>query len=158
MLFHASIPANDPQRVANVIAEIWKGEAFRFPPWPGAFVAMAGDDRGSTVEVYPRGQVIAPGEGDAAARPSALQSGASQSEFHLAIATARSAQEVLAIAQREGWRAVRCSRGGFFDVIELWVEGSLLVEVLTPEMQQDYRRNINLNTWRWTKQPQAEVS
>lgn len=66
MIFHVSIPADNPQRVAEVIAEIWGGEAFRFPPWPGAYVAIAGDDRGTTCEVYPRGQTMAMGEGDRA--------------------------------------------------------------------------------------------
>ena len=62
MIFHASIPADNPEHVARVIAEIWGGEAFRFPPWPGGWVAMAGDDRNSNVEVYPRAHTIAPGD------------------------------------------------------------------------------------------------
>jgi hypothetical protein len=153
MIFHASIPADDPQRVAELIAEIWQGEAFRFPPWPGAFVAMAGDARGSTVEVYPRANVIAPGEGDEQGQPRVDPAPSRFGCFHLAIATERRAEEILAIGQREGWRAVRCSRGGFFEVIELWLENSLMVEVLTPEMQRDYTSKVNLDTWRWTKAP-----
>ena len=151
MIFHASIPADEPERVANAIAEIWNGEAFRFPPWPGAYVAMAGDDRGTTVEVYPRSQTIAPGEGEAMVRPQVDAAPRPLSCFHLAIATERSAQEIVALGEREGWRAVRCSRNGFFDVIELWIENSLLVEVLTTEMQRDYKARVNLDTWRWTK-------
>jgi hypothetical protein len=154
MIFHASIPADEPERVANVIAEIWGGEAFRFPPWPGAFVAMAGDERGSTVEVYPRTHTIAPDTGDGSAWPEPVSTPPRLSCFHLAVATRLAAGDVMAIAEREGWRAVRCSRGGFFDVIELWIEDSTLIEVLTEEMQQDYKAKINLNTWRWTKQTQ----
>jgi hypothetical protein len=30
------------------------------------------------------------------------------------------------------------TRGGSFDVIELWIEDHFLIEVLTPEMQRDY--------------------
>jgi len=153
MIFHASIPADDPERVAAVIAEIWKGESFRFPPWPGGYVAMAGDDRSSTLEVYPRGHTIAPGEGDAAARMHVDPAPTRFSCFHLALATERSPEEIMAIAKREGWRAVRCSRGGYFEVIECWIENSLLVEVMTAEMQRDYRSRVNLDLWRWTKQP-----
>ena len=152
MIFHASIAADEPARVANVIADIWQGEAFRFPPWPGAYVAMAGDDRGSTLEVYPREHTIAPGEGDAMAQPQIEETPLRLSCFHLAITTERSPQEIMAIGAREGWRTVRCSRGGFFDIIELWLENGLLVEVLTGEMQDDYRTNVNLNLWRWKKQ------
>jgi hypothetical protein len=157
MIFHASISAAQPEHVANVIAEIWKGEAFRFPPWPGAFVAMAGDERGSTIEVYPLGHTITPGEGEEQAQPKIDPSPNPYTPFHLAIATERTPDEIIALAQREGWRAVRCSRGGFFDVIEFWIENRLLVEVLTTEMQQDYRSRVNTELWRWTKQRPAAV-
>lgn len=158
MIFHASIPVDNPQRVAEVIAEIWGGEAFRFPPWPGAYVAIAGDDRGSTVEVYPRGQTMAPGEGDDPAWPRLDESPARFLSAHLAIATAKSESDVLAIARREGWRGLRCSRGKFFDVIELWLENRFLLEVLTEQMQADYRKNVNLEMWRWTKEAPAPVT
>jgi hypothetical protein len=155
MIFHASIPADRPEHVADVLAELWKGEAFRFPPIPGAYVAMAGDERGSTIEVYPRTMVIAPGDGDAMCKPQVAASKEALSCFHMAIATPLSADEVIAIGQREGWRAVRCNRGGFFDVIELWIENCLLVEVMTEEMQRDYQSRVNFDTWRWTRQQAA---
>ena len=31
MLFHISIDADDPRRVAEVLAELWGGRAFPFP-------------------------------------------------------------------------------------------------------------------------------
>jgi hypothetical protein len=155
MIFHASIPADRPEHVASVLAEIWKGEAFRFPPIPGAWVAMAGDERASTIEVYPRTMVIAPGDADAMCKPQASASTESLSCFHLAVATPLDADEVIAIGEREGWRAVRCNRGGFFDVIELWIENCLLIEVMTEEMQRDYQSRVNLDTWRWTRQQAA---
>lgn len=153
MIFHASIPADAPEQVARVMAEIWKGEAFRFPPWPGAWVAMAGDDRSTTLEVYPRDQVIAPGEGEAPGRPQQHAGQGALSSFHLAVATDRTAEEVLAIGARESWRAVRCSRGGIFDVIELWIENTLLIEVLTTEMQDDYRAGVTFDLWRRATRP-----
>jgi hypothetical protein len=149
MIFHVSIPADDPERVASVLAEIWDGEAFRFPPWPGAYVAIAGDDRGTTLEVYPRDQTMAPGEGDdEPVWPKPDESPSQYVAFHVAIATEKSQEEVLAIAAREGWRSGRFSRGDFFDVIEFWVENRVHVEVLTPEMQRDYVKNVNLDMWR----------
>lgn len=148
MIFHASIPADDPEHVASVLAEIWRGEAFRFPPWPGACVAMAGDDRNTTIEVYPRAQTITPGEGDGPGRPGVDPAPSRFGCFHLAIATERGADEILAIGAREGWRTVRCSRGGIFEVIELWLENTLMVEVLTAEMQADYRSRARIGIWR----------
>jgi hypothetical protein len=46
---------------------------------------------------------------------------------------------VLAVGERAGWRAVRCTRGhNFFDVIELWVENRTMLEMLTAEMRAQY--------------------
>ena len=62
MLFHMSIAAHDPRRVASVIAEIWGGEAHIFPPvMEGSWVALAGDDRGTILEVYPIDTVLIEG-------------------------------------------------------------------------------------------------
>lgn len=160
MIFHASIPADDPQRVAETIAEIWggKAEAFRFPPWPGAYVAIAGDDRGTTMEIYPRAQAMAPGEeGDAPTWAKPDDSPSQYVAFHVATMSSKSDEEVLAIAQRQGWRALRCSRGDFFDVLEIWLENRILLEVLTPEMQANYKKNVHLEMWRWTKQEPAKA-
>ncbi len=157
MIFHASIPADDPERVAAVLAEIFGGRAFRFPPWPGACVAMAGDDRNTTVEVYPRGQTLAPGEGADMVRPRFDPAPGRFSCFHLAIATSRTAEEILAIGEREGWRAVRCLRGGIFEVIELWLENALMIEVLTAEMQADYLARAKIGIWREPVKSHAAV-
>jgi hypothetical protein len=149
MIFHASIPGRDPERVARVLAELWQGESFRFPPWPGAWVAMAGDARGTLVEVYPHTQTMMPGSGeDDMVQPRTEAAPAVYSCFHMAIATGLSPRQVLAIGAREGWRAVPCSRGGAFDVIELWIENTLMLEVLTPVMQRDYLASINYDTFR----------
>jgi hypothetical protein len=44
----------------------------------------------------------------------------------------------MAIATREGWPAKYRKRGGLFGVVELWIEGRQMIEVLTPEMQSEY--------------------
>jgi hypothetical protein len=156
MIFHNSLPVDNPQLVAEVIAEIWggKAEAFRFPPWPGAWVAIAGDDRSTTLEIYPREQTMAPGEGEEPAWARVDENPSQYVAFHVATMTPKTEEEVLAIAKRVGWRAVHVSRGDFFDVIEVWVENRLLIEVLTTEMQADYKKNVNLEMWRRTQETQ----
>jgi hypothetical protein len=148
MIFHASIPADEPRRVAQVLAELFGGEALPFPPWPGAFVAMAGDDRNTTIEVYPRTAVMLPGEGDEMVHPGSDAAAPRHGCFHLAVATKLEADQVLAIGEREGWRAVRLSRAGIFDVIEFWVENALMIEVMTEEMQRDYLTRTNIASWK----------
>ena len=49
----------------------------------------------------------------------------------------RSEQQIRAVADREGWRAVRCNRGAF-NVVEVWVENAVMLELLTPQMSAEY--------------------
>lgn len=42
---------------------------------------------------------------------------------------------------------MRCSRGGLFDVIEVWLENVLMIEVLTAEMQAEYQAAFTVETW-----------
>jgi hypothetical protein len=138
MLFHMSIAADDPEHVAGVIAELWKGRARPFPPIAtGSWIAFAGDERGTAIEVYPQGTLLRETEGDADAHGE----GGGVDRFsptHAAIATDLNQEEVLAAARREGWPAKYRKRGDMFGVIELWVEGRHMLEMLTPEMQSEY--------------------
>ena len=147
MLFHVSIEADRPQHVARVIAEFWGGVALPFPPvGAGSWVAFANDDRATIVEVYPRGTELHEGEGEADAFGVAgtpRRFGAT----HMALATPLSIEQVLGIASREGWPAKVCNRGGKFRVIELWIEGCQMVELLTAEMQREYLDAVTVENW-----------
>ena len=140
MIFHASIPANEPERVARVIAELWKGQTVPFPPIPGTWMAFSGDARGSEIEVSPRNIAFIPGANEIAYRdqPETPQ----HSSAHLLIASVLDADEILAIAQREGWTARKCRRGApgamGFDLIEFWVENVFMLEVATAESSRQY--------------------
>jgi len=138
MLFHMSIAADDPKHVAGVIAELWQGQARRFPPVSdNGWIALAGDARGTAIEVYPQGTVLRESDGDVDAHGEATGSDRF-TPTHGAIATELEQERVLAIAEREGWPAKYRKRGGMFGVIELWIEGRQMMEVLTPEMQAEY--------------------
>ena len=45
MIHHVSIAAREPQRVAEVLAELMNGKCFPFGPLEGAFMAVSGDER-----------------------------------------------------------------------------------------------------------------
>jgi hypothetical protein len=148
MLFHLSIAAHDPPHVAGVMAELWGGEAFPFPPVAqGSWIAVAGDDRGTAVEVYPVDVVLRESEGDADAYGEATGVVAFTAT-HAAIASTLDRDAVFAIAARERWPAKYRKRGGVFGVIEMWIEGRQMVEVLTPEMQREYLGAMNVENWR----------
>lgn len=148
MLFHLSIAARDPRRVAHVIAELWGGAAEPFPPVSdNGWIAIAGDDRGTAMEVYPLGTVLREVGGDADATGEA--SGADIfTPTHAAIATPLDEAAVIAIATREGWPAKYRKRGGAFGVIEIWIEGRQMMEILTPAMQAEYLAMMSIPNWR----------
>ncbi len=145
MLFHVSIDADDPQHVAEVIAELWGGEALPFPAViDGSWAALAGDERSTMVEVYPRGTELHPTNGDAIGILSAHRR---NNPVHIAIATKLSSELVFAICKREGWEAKYCKRGGAFGVIEIFMEGCQMIEVLTPAMQRQYLDAVTIENW-----------
>jgi len=148
MLFHVSIEVDDPRRAAEVVAELFGGEAQPFPPvTPGSWVALAGDERGTTIEFYPRGTEIheVPGDHDATGLRVAPRR---NNATHFAMATKLGQDEVLAIAKREGWPAKYRKRGGVFGVIEIFIDGCQMIEVLTEEMQREYVAAVTIPNWR----------
>jgi hypothetical protein len=159
MINHISIAAHNPEKVAAVLAEIWNGYVFPFPPCPGAYIAVADDNRGTMVEVTPINIELLPGENlpvedenfNAQTRTEEYEAKftprPSHSEYtatHLNINTPLSAEEIKAIANREGWRVLTCNRGeGLFQLLEVWAENRLMIEVMTPEMTERYLKVVN---------------
>jgi hypothetical protein len=145
MLFHLSTDADDPQRVATILAELMGGKATPFPPVAdGSWVAHGADDRNTLIEVYPHGTLLVEGPEGVVGLPGPSRR---RSAVHFALATRLTEAEVHAIAQREGWPVETRSRGGKFRVIEVWLEHSRLVEILTPDMQQAYLDSMSLDRW-----------
>jgi hypothetical protein len=138
MLHHLSIQAREPERVAAALAELLGGDVTPFGPLPGSFIAWARDESGTAIDCLPLGTELRPGRGDGesaqfdvADRPSPF--GAT----HAALSVERSEDEIKTVAEREGWRAVRCDRGSF-SVVEVWVENAVMLEFLTPELAAEY--------------------
>src|SRR4029079_5655557 len=146
MIFHISIAADDPKRTATMLAELWRGEAFPFPMVAkGSWVAHAGDDRRSTIEVYPRDMAIY--RTDRAAEEK-YEPVSRYGPFHAAVATPLSIGEIEEIGRKYGCHTSLCQRGPWFRVVEFWVDNSLMLEMMTPEMQREYQENITVETWR----------
>jgi hypothetical protein len=146
VIFHFSIAADDPKRTATMLAELWRGEAFPFPMVAnGSWVAHAGDNRRSTIEVYPRNLAFYPSDGQGEEREEAVSR---NGPFHAAVATPLTIEEVMAIGRKYGCHTSLCNRGPFFRVIEFWVDNCLMLEMLTPEMQEEYQRSVSVENWR----------
>lgn len=149
MLLHVSVESDDPRRLAAAVAELWAGEAFPYPVASDeGWMAIAGDDRGSMLEILPRGTElrVGPGDGDAigVTGPPRRHGGT-----HLALETVLGDSAVMAVGVREGWQMKRGRRGnGAFWVIEAWVDGCLLLELVTPAMQRAYRETLTIENCR----------
>jgi hypothetical protein len=141
MIHHLSIPARDPRHVAEVLVRLFDGELSRFGPYRDSWIAWAPDGHGTAVEVYPVGTQMVPAATDTQAQFRHDPQASPYVATHAAISVARGEAEILAVAAEVGWRALRLSRGPF-DVIEFWVENSVMLELLTPAMAADYLASV----------------
>lgn len=147
MIAHASIPADDPKFVAGVLAEIFDGEVIRFPPGgPDAFMAWSGDGK-IELEIVRRGRRIT--YDDAQGNWEMGNAAERSSEVHLAICVDRPESEIIAIAERAGWPARHCDRGGgIFSLVEVWVDGAFMIEFLDPAQTQVYLERVTPANWK----------
>ena len=137
MIHHLSIPAQDPHHVAMTLVELFNGRLSRFGPYKNSYIAWAGDEHGTAIEVFPVGTELYPdtGQGQANFKHNPASSGFVTT--HAAVSVNRSKDDIMALAAREGWRAVELSRGSF-DVIEFWIENRVMLELMTSEMTLAY--------------------
>jgi len=144
---HASIPADNPEFAAKVLAEIMQGEATPFPPaGPRSWIAWSGDGE-VELEIAPRGHVLAHGDVQGYWIPQPQMS--RFSEAHLAICVARPAEEIIAIAERAGWPARACDRDrGLFQLSEVWIDGAFMLEFLDPAQTARYREVVTPANWK----------
>ncbi|MBD2341558.1 hypothetical protein H6G64_31935 [Calothrix sp. FACHB-156] len=135
MLHHLAISVTNPSLVAKVLAELMNGQFFVFPLCPGAYVAIAGDAYGTAIEVLPQNSVWVPGFIEAEIKSAAQMP--KYAPVHAALSVPVSRETVEVIGQREGWLVRYCDRGPF-QLMELWIENTLMVELITQEMATNY--------------------
>jgi hypothetical protein len=162
MINHISIGVHSPEKVANILAELWGGYAMSFPPSPGGYVAFADDGMGTMVELIPINMQLLPGTGLPDEAGFSIETITDENEatftigeeaptygsVHLNINSPLNEADIKAIAKREGWRCLTANRGrGLFQLIELWIEDRFMLEVNTPEMTKIYRDLATPENW-----------
>jgi hypothetical protein len=146
MILHASFTVGAPRNAAETLAQLMAGEAFPFPEFGGdAWIAMSGDDHGTLVEFLLRGTEFhyVPDRAVAHRRGEKTR----ESGCHILIETPYDETRVLAIAEERGCRAHRTNHGPA-ELIELWIENCLLIEVATPQMAAAYKKLATLSNAR----------
>jgi hypothetical protein len=137
MIHHISFAANDPLRAAEVVAELWQGRAMPFPHHPGSYIALSLDPYGTAIEFWPKDTVLKPGSLSEAVQFSNSQT-AGYTATHAHMAVSIDEAQIYQIADREGWRAVRCKRADFFELIEFWIENEIMLELVPPTLMEQY--------------------
>ncbi|NJK66820.1 MAG: hypothetical protein HC789_10015 [Microcoleus sp. CSU_2_2] len=139
MIHHISLAVRNPLHVAKVVAELLQGRAIPFPNHPGSYIALTLDPYGTAIEFIPQGTILKPGSIDEAVQFSEPNpNSAGYTATHVNFTVPIDEAKIYEIADREGWRAVRCQRGDFFELIEFWVENEVLLELLPPNLMQQY--------------------
>lgn len=137
MILHVSVTADDPRGSADVLARLLGGMAVPIGPAPGSWTAVGPDPFGNVIEVMPRGTAFRPGETGVAVGPGEA---VRTSGFHMLIESTLSESEVHAVAAAAAIPCQRASRGVFGELLELWLDGCQLVEVLPLEWIASWRR------------------
>jgi hypothetical protein len=99
MIFHASVPADDLERVAKALGDVLGGSSMPFRNSPGGYVARGGrdDEHVTMIEVYPRQKPAVPGEGEDIVQVGHDDAPSRYGCFHLAVGTPLSARTMRGI-------------------------------------------------------------
>ena len=151
MINHISIAVNEPERVANVLAEIWDGMVFPFPPAPDSFFVIANDGKGTAVEIIPAGTVLVPGEGMPPEDNISMATEEFEAKFvtsdfvpryvatHLNISTKKSIADLRrSPAARVGVFWSQIAAAGCFSLLNCGSKTRFMLEVMTPEQTERY--------------------
>lgn len=143
MIHHISIAVNQPQYVAQILAQLCQGQTAPFPYHENSYVVLALDPHGTMIEVMPQGTTLTPSfEGDFVSgtkfEQSAIAPKSSYNAFHAAISVATPEATIHEIASSVGWHVTTCDRLGYFRIIEVWVENQQLLEFLPPNFAEQY--------------------
>lgn len=141
MIHHVSIPVTDPRRAAEAFAELVGGRVTPFKAYAGGWITWTDDEVGTSVEFFPRGTEMFPPEGEGMVEFRHVEGVSPFVATHLTLSVDRTVDDVAAVADRAGWRTQVVSRGPH-DVVELWVENTVMVEVMTPEMTADFLAEV----------------
>ena len=139
MIHHVTLAVNNPLHAAEVVAQLWQGQAVPFPNHPGSYVALSLDPYGTAIEFLPKGTILKPGSDSEPVCFSDPEVDAKvYTATHVNIAVPISETQIYAIAHQEGWRAVHCKRGDFFELIEFWLENEVLLELIPSTLMEQY--------------------
>lgn len=141
MIVHWSFTADEPPRVAKVLAEILGGEIIE-PPVPpyvegGLWVCLF-DEVGTLLEVGPRNVVWTPDDEMPTVEVLTEEPPPKYSYNHTLWRSAVGVDRIRELAEAEGWRTVYFE--GPFTFQAVWIENHQYMEFAPPELLTSYSR------------------
>jgi len=113
MIHHISIEADDPMKVATVLAALMGGKAREGFPFEHSCAAFSGDQYGTMIECWQRGKVVAiPQAGPGKFEISESASLQEHQSFHTALSVPLDDHQIMAIAEKAGWETAVGRRSG----------------------------------------------
>ena len=147
-IHHFTVPARNPQHVAEVLAELFGARAIPLPH-TGGFIVYGGDSDGTAIEVWPatmRGKV-----GEHTIAPSELPLPEAWPHHAYVTSDTADSETILTVFAREGWKAERVRNGpphAGFGLVRGWIENQTTIELGGSEMRGEYERFFQLMTGR----------
>lgn len=145
MIYHVSISAQNPCHVAKVLAEIMGGCCYPSPgPIPASWMVVSGDSVETMIEVCPAATTLQPGGRDDEQAVAVRQrTRPATMPFRFLLSVSSDFGTIQAIGAREGWLTQLVGRGApgqepFFNVIEFWIENTLMLELAPEDMIDSY--------------------
>jgi hypothetical protein len=138
-IHHFTMPANNPEHVAHVLAELTGGRPVRMPHPEGAWMVVAADSPHTLLEVWPARSRAEVGSSHVAEHDAALPE---RWPHHAYVSVDLDTDAIVAILEREGWAhdvAWNGAPGGpGFELVRLWVENQMVLELASPEQLAQY--------------------
>lgn len=140
MLFHLSFAVRDPAKVGAFLSAVLGARIVRAPSPPfsaDSLFVCCGDERGTMISLEPWGVTYRPGPKNMTAMPRGDDS-PPHTPFHGLFLAKVGEAKILELAADAGWPAGRVPNGPF-EVINVWLEGTQLIEFTTPELYPAYQ-------------------
>ena len=140
-IHHFTIPAQNPTRVANVLAEILGARVVPLPHSGGTLLVYAGDADGTAIEVWPAATRGGVGDRELQQRDLPLP----EAWPHHAFVTSDTSDTdtILAVFAREGWAAQKVHNGppdAGFGLVRGWIENHICIELGGSDLRAQYER------------------
>lgn len=138
-IHHVTFPANNPEHVAHVLAELAGAVPARMPHPEGAWMIVAKDSPHTLLEVWPANARAEVGNSEVFADDAPLPQ---RWPHHAYVSVDIDKDAIIAILEREGWAYDvawnGAPNGPGFELVRAWIENQMCIELASPDQLAQY--------------------